>query len=105
MSLDEVRQRALDRLAVPYDKAVAASHDPYWNHGRGNVQTWVAHAFHAAIDQVTRHVAFSTESDRVYLARLAGLVRELRGHGPDADDESWFDSAIDEAASIIETAS
>ncbi len=35
---------------------------------------------------------------------MGKIVRDLRGTGPDLDEEAWYDSAIDEASMIISNA-
>lgn len=101
VSSEEARQRALAQLAAEYQKADALRYDRYWDHGRGNVQAWVCIA-HGVAQQWLHAVAPAPgEPAEMYLARVAGHVRQARGKGPPEDDESWFDGAIDEAARII----
>lgn len=100
-SPQEVRQRALGRLAAEQQKADALRHDRYWDHGRGNVQTWVSIAYGVAQQWVHAVAPGPGEPVQRYLERVAGHVRQARGKGPPEDNEGWFDGAIDEAARII----
>lgn len=98
---EEARKRALQRLGMEHAKADALKNDRYWNHGRGNAQAWVATGYDVAMQWVRAVAPLPGEPAQAYLDRVAAHVRQARGRGPDEDDESWFDGAIDEAARII----
>jgi hypothetical protein len=98
---EEARKLAAAKIHAELEKANALRNDRYWEHGRGNVQGWVAAAYSVAGQWLEHLVPQPGEPARTYLGRVAASVRQARGKGPAEDDESWFDGAIDEAARII----
>jgi hypothetical protein len=99
----EARQRAIAKVQALYDEAQAQSADRYWQNGPYNVKRWVARGFGAALAELKVEPA-DGETAEQYARRISDKVRAWRGNGPDEDDESWYDSAIDEAAIAITVA-
>ena len=101
LDLTTARNHAITRLEHAAREADQRSHDRYWANGPHNVQRWVHSAFQDALRIVRATEPEAGESTRAYLSRLAGAVCEIRGDGPDADDEAWYAGAIDQAIEII----
>lgn len=77
------------------------ANDRFWDNGPFNVQRWVERGYNAAIAVLTSHEPHPGEDPAAYLERMSAAVQELRDLGPDADDESWYAGAIDEASALI----
>ena len=103
MTAEEVRQRAIAKIQKLYDEAQAQSSDRYWQNGPYNVKRWVARGFGAALAELKVEPDWEETAEH-YVTRVSQKVRGWRGNGPDEDDESWFDRAIDEAAIAISVA-
>lgn len=98
---ETVRERALARLKAKESEANLMSNDRFWMDGPYNVQQWAARGFYCAIRIVKETAPAAGETPADYLDRVAAEVHSYRDRGPDADLESWFASAIDEACMII----
>jgi hypothetical protein len=96
-----IRDRVTEKLKQREHEADCRASDPYWNHGRHSPMRWVSRAFYAAVTIVSTSKPAANENVREYMTRLSNAVRAKRGDGSDDDDEAWYDSAIDEACSII----
>jgi hypothetical protein len=100
-SIDAAITRVMAKLQAKYDEADKKSHDRYWNNGPYNVQRWVARGYGSAMGTLKEAAPLKQDSPRTFLLRVAEMVRSQRDLGPDADDESWYASAMDDAARII----
>jgi len=99
--VEAARQQAIARLQQHADDAAARAADPYWTNGPYNVQRWVERGYNAAISVLTNNEPQPGDDRTAYLERMSAAVREMRDLGPDADDEAWYSSAIDEACALI----
>jgi hypothetical protein len=90
---------ALEQRAA---RARSRAGDPFWNtSGGANVQRWVERAYDCALAELRERVPEPGRNAQAYLEEIAARVRTQRSMGPDLDDEAWWSSTIDEAASII----
>lgn len=99
--VQSARQQAIVRLQEQAEIAAAKASDPYWQNGPYNVQSWVERGYNVAISVLTNNEPHPGEDRKQYLSRMSAAVREMRDFGPDADDEAWYSSAIDEACALI----
>ncbi len=99
--VEQARQRAIVKLDALAAEAAARDREPMWRDGDDRPQRWVRQALVAARGVVAGHAVGDDETLDQYLSAMTKLVRGLRGTGPDRDDESWYDSAIDEACRVI----
>ncbi len=75
--------------------------DPMWRSGLSTPQRWRQRGFHSAIGILEHNPPAADEGVESYFGRIAAQVHEQRGAGPDLDDEGWYDTAIDEAWTIL----
>ena len=101
MDVMAARAAAIERLVKAGAEAEAKARDPFWRNGPFNVQRWVQRGYIRAESLVRENDPRPGETAAVYLTRMSGLVYAERDNGPDADDEAWFASAIDEACMLI----
>ena len=98
---EAARQKAIERLEAKAREAAGKALDRYWHNGPFNVQRWVERGYNSALGVLRQNSPEKGESARSYLSRMSEAVRELRELGPDADDEAWYSSAVDDAAFTI----
>jgi hypothetical protein len=101
MDVMAARAAAIERLQRRAREVGAQADDPRWGNGRHNVKSWSELGFLRALGVVNGQQPRPGESATNYLTRVIGLVYAERDCGPDADDEAWFSSAIDESLTLI----
>jgi hypothetical protein len=95
------RDKVIAQLTALADEAGRLDADPYWHSGLSTPQRWRQRGFHSALGILAHDPPTPSDSQQTYFARIDARVRDLRGEGPDLDDEGWYDTAIDEACSVL----
>ena len=95
------RQAAIEKLEAKAAEAGKKHAEPFWSHGMHTPQRWAQQAYQAAIGVMRNSALRPGDTVESYLARMRDEVAGYRGNGPDLDDESWYDSAIDDACMTI----
>jgi hypothetical protein len=93
----------IERLETKAAEAGQRHADPMWRQARHTPQLWAQRAYLGAIDVLRRESPKPGDDVAGYLDRVRAEVASYRGNGPDLDDESWYDGAIDDACSAITT--